>query len=201
MKVEAVAVVILAGVLGAVVLRRAGVTRRWFEVLLVGAAVAVAACVTVWPSGLWLLAVPLGAFGLPAAVVDLAEHRIPNQVSALLLGFETVGIAGVALVSDMPEMLLRAVAGGAVWAGLLLGSFVISGQPGPGDVKFAPSLGMLAGAAGWSAIGAAIASSYLVAGFAALVFVAAGRRRSRIPLAPAMVGGTVLAVTLTSLAS
>ncbi len=189
---------VVAGICGVGVLRYAAVPRRRFELLLIGA-VALFACVTSWTLTLRLIALPVGVFALPAAVVDLAEHRIPNRVSAMFLASEAAGIAGAALLTDAQDILLRALVGGAVWGGLLLGSFVISGQPGPGDVKFAPPLGMLAGAAGWPAIGSAIAACYLLAGFAALVFVVLGRRRSRIPLAPAMVGGTVLAVTMTSL--
>ncbi|UKD58561.1 prepilin peptidase [Amycolatopsis sp. FU40] len=130
-------------------------------------------------------------------MVDFAEHRVPNQLSAMLFVSVTACIIGTALFSGTPDMVLRAVIGGAAWAGLLLASFVLSGHPGPGDVKLAPSLGMLAGTAGWSAIGAAIVFCYLLAGIQALATVLARPRQCRIPLAPAMVGGTVLAATMT----
>lgn len=200
MTAEEIVVHVVAGVGGVGVLRFVAAPRRRFELLLIGA-VAVFACVAFWTPPLRLIALPLSIFALPAAVVDLAEHRIPNRVSAMLFASEATGIAGAVLLTGAPDMLLRAVVGGAVWGGLLLASFAISGQPGPGDVKLAPSLGMLAGSAGWPAIGSAIAGCYLLAGFGALVLVFFGRRRSRIPLAPAMVGGTVLAVTMTSLAT
>ncbi|GAA3549914.1 prepilin peptidase [Amycolatopsis ultiminotia] len=186
---------------GGVVLWHVGAASRRYGLLLIGSVAVVAACTTAWPQALWPAAVPLGAFGLPAAVVDLVEHRIPNQASAMFVVSEAAGITGIACVSETPEMLFRAAVGGLGWGGLLLVSFVVSGQPGPGDVKLVPSLGMLAGAAGWSAIGTAIALCYLLAGCAALALVVSGRRQARIPLAPAMVGGTVLAVTMTSLAA
>lgn len=195
-----IAAIVVTGIGGVAVLRCFLATRLRYELLLIGAVVVLAACTTAWPPALRLAAVPLGAFGLPAAVVDLAEHRIPNQLSAMFAASGAVGIAVIGVGSGTPEMLLRAAVGGLGWGGLLLGSFVVSGQPGPGDVKLAPSLGMLAGAAGWPAIGSAIAISYLIAGCAALALVLSSRRQARIPLAPAMAGGTVLAVTMTSLA-
>lgn len=185
-----------SGVAGIVVLRRVGVTSRPRELALIGAAPAIAGCS---PPLLLPAAVPLVLFGVSAAIVDFAEYRVPNRLSATLFASLMAWIACTALFSGTTEMLLRGVVGGVAWAGLLLVSFVLSGHPGPGDVKLAPSLGLLAGAAGWSAIGAAIVFGYLIAGIQTLAIVVLRPQQRRIPLAPAMVGGTVLAIALTML--
>jgi len=181
-------------------LRKIGLTCYRFNLALLCAAAVGAVFVVTWPSTFWPAAVPLGLFGVPAAVVDYADHRIPNPLTVLFASGEVAATVGTALVLGTPEIVLRALVGGVAWSGFLLVSFVFSGQPGPGDVKLAVPLGMLAGAAGWSALASTVLLCHLLAGAAALV-LAFRRRKLRVPLAPAMVSGTVLAVTMTSLAA
>jgi leader peptidase (prepilin peptidase)/N-methyltransferase len=148
-----------------------------------------------WEASLLAPAVLLVVLGVPAALVDVVEHRIPDRLSLPLAGGTLVTLA----CSSAPQQLLHAALGGAAWTALLLVTFIITGQPGPGDVKLAPSLGMLAGWSGWTSLITAITAAYLLAGLLALAGILSRQltlRGGRLPLGPAMITATVLAVTL-----
>jgi leader peptidase (prepilin peptidase)/N-methyltransferase len=164
------------------------------EVCLVIAMALVGGAAASWQVPLLAPTVLLGVLGVPAVVVDAVEHRIPDRLSLPLAGGVLVALA----CAGQPAQLLDAVAGGAVWTALLLATFLATGQPGPGDVKLAPSLGLLASWTGWNALIASIAFSYMLAGLIAVVGML-GRRLTlcgRLPLGPPMMAATILSITL-----
>jgi leader peptidase (prepilin peptidase)/N-methyltransferase len=84
----------------------------------------------------------------------------------------------------------RALAGGAVWGLLLLVSYLLSGQPGPGDVKLAPSTGVLLGWLGWNWVLGGLIAAYLLTASAGVIGVVLRRysfRAGQVPMGPPMV--------------
>ena len=175
--------------------------RQHFVVLLIGTALAGGAVAT-WP----LYLVPAGllvvVLAVPASMIDAIEHRIPDELSIpLLLGSAAVLAAAAALGSPL-NVCGRSLAAGAVWGSLLLGSFLVSGQPGPGDVKLAPGLGIVLGWFGWSWLIAGVVLAYLIAGLIGLSMVVTKRvplREGHVPMGPAMVAATLAVATTAAL--
>jgi leader peptidase (prepilin peptidase)/N-methyltransferase len=169
-------------------------TRRFaaaVSVLTGGAGVAVA----LWEPSLIGAGVAFLLLGVPAAVVDAMEHRIPDRLSLPL-----AGLTVAALVAGDPGEWSRVVAGGGVWFTLFLLSFVLSGQPGPGDVKLAISVGAVLGRLGWSWLLGGLAMTYLLTALVGVIGVAARRfRDGQVPMGPAMVATVVAVGTLASL--
>ncbi len=154
------------------------------------------AAVTLWEPTLVGAGVAFLLLGVPIAVVDAVEHRIPDRLS-LPLAVLTV----TALVAGTSGQWVRIVAGGSVCFALLLLSYVLSGQPGPGDVKLVISVGALLGRLGWSWLLGGLVATYLLTALAGLVGVAAGRYRVRagqVPMGPAMVAVVIAGGTLAS---
>jgi leader peptidase (prepilin peptidase)/N-methyltransferase len=134
--------------------------------------------------------------GVPIAVVDAVEHRIPDRLSLPL-----AALTVTALVTGAPAEWGRIVAGGGLCFAVLLLSYVLSGQPGPGDVKLAISVGALLGRLGWSWLLGGLVATYLLTALAGLVGVAAGRYRLRdgqVPMGPALIAVALAAGTLAS---
>ncbi|WP_284745981.1 prepilin peptidase [Amycolatopsis sp. RTGN1] len=156
----------------------------------------VGAGVALWERPLVSAGVAFLLLGVPIAVVDAIEHRIPDRLSLPL-----AALTVTALVVGTPGEWGRIVAGGGLCFGLLLLSYVLSGQPGPGDVKLAVSVGAVLGRLGWSWLLGGLVATYLLTALAGLVGVAAGRYRVRdgqVPMGPAMVAVVVAAGALAS---
>ncbi|GAA4554294.1 prepilin peptidase [Amycolatopsis samaneae] len=179
----------------------AGLRRRHHVALAVTTAAAGAAVAT-WPHAAIVLGALVVVAGVPAATVDVLEHRIPNRLSLLLAVAAVLAVSFTAWLEGALAPWGRALAGGAIWGGLLLLSFLITATPGPGDVKLAPSLGMVLGWFGWTWLAAGIVLTYLIAALLGLAGVVAGRLRlrgGRIPLGPPMVAATLHAATAAAL--
>ncbi|MEV6644504.1 A24 family peptidase [Amycolatopsis sp. NPDC051371] len=151
-----------------------------------------------WPP-LIPAAVSFGLLAVPAAAIDSVEHRIPNQLSLPLAGAMTISLAGAAFVARDSVSGVRALVGALVWGGLLLMSFLLTGQPGPGDVKLAPSIGALLGWFGWPCVLGGLVTTYLLTAAVGVVGAAAGRYRLRdghVPMGPPMVAAALILSTL-----
>ncbi|WP_285480083.1 A24 family peptidase [Amycolatopsis sp. NBRC 101858] len=176
------------------------VLSRWCVVVTLVAVLAAGVVVALWST-----AVVVGAafvlLGVPTAVIDVNEHRIPDRLSLPLCG-----LAGAAALSTVVagnfESGVRALIGGGAWAGLMLLSYLATGQPGPGDVKLAPSVGLLLGWFGWSWALAGVLAVYLltaVAGIAAVWFGRCSFHGGQVPMAPSMVVVALVGGTLAQL--
>jgi leader peptidase (prepilin peptidase)/N-methyltransferase len=132
-----------------------------------------------------------GVLFAAAALVDVVEHRIPNR---LLIASVFATVVGLLLAGDA-RAALHALAGAAVAGGCLLVVW-LSREVGMGDVKMAGAVGLSAG--GVELVAAPLAI-FVAALLAALIGVASGRRR--LPLAPAMWCGWMVAIVIAPLVS
>ena len=130
---------------------------------------------------------------LAAAVTDIRERRIPNE---LIL----IGLVTAAAVAATSGRWLEALAGGVLGVAILtLPRLVARDAVGLGDVKLAGVVGMGVGVTGVVVVvGVAVLTAAAVLG---LMGLTSGSRRGRnLPLAPFVAVGTLgyVAVTLTA---
>ncbi len=134
--------------------------------------------------------IALMVLGIPAAVVDAVEHRIPDRFSLPLCGASVVAAGAAVIVGDDLGRGFRALLGGVVWGAVLLMSYLATGQPGPGDVKLAPSIGILLGWFGWPWVLGGLLATYVLTALAGLVGVLLHRysfREGQVPMGPSMI--------------
>ena len=134
-----------------------------------------------------------GVVGLRLAVIDLAEHRLPNRWTIPLF-FSLVSVSVAFGDGDS----FRHAALGAVVTGLAFwGLAVMPGRPlGMGDVKLQCGLGWMLGYGGvsWAIIGAA--GSFVVGGLSVLPSLWRNRDETHdpVPFGPWMMVSTCLVV-------
>lgn len=141
----------------------------------------------------------LAATGVTLAFIDLAVHRLPDQLTvAALVG--VLGLLGAAaLVDGTPARIGWAALGGAGLAAVYLA--LVLARPagmGLGDAKLALSLGTALGWYGWLATVLGGAAGFLLAGLVSLGLLATGRatRKTAIAHGPFMVLGTLILLML-----
>lgn len=163
--------------------------RRRIAETIVAAAVAGAA-VALWAPAVIAVGAAFVLLGIPAAAVDAAEHRIPDRLSLPLCGAAVTCSVVAAIAGQNVGNGARALAGGAVWGLLLLVSYLLSGQPGPGDVKLAPSTGVLLGWLGWNWVLGGLIAAYVLTASAGVIGVVLRRysfRAGQVPMGSPMV--------------
>ena len=95
----------------------------------------------------WLALVVIGA---RLAVVDIAEHRLPNRLLLMLAVVSTALLAGASALSADPARFLRAlICGSLVFAALLAAALLAPSGLGMGDVKLGFVTGLFLGWLGW----------------------------------------------------
>ncbi|MGW5715139.1 prepilin peptidase [Amycolatopsis sp. NPDC003865] len=163
------------------------------------AVAAAAAVVALWTPVAMAFGAAFVGLGIPAAAVDAVEHRIPDRLSLPLFGTTAVvAIVAVIVGGDVGDG-LRAVASGVVWGAALLLSYLITGQPGPGDVKLAPSVGILLGWFGWPWVLGGFLATYVLTAAGGLVGVLLRRysfRDGQVPMGPSMIAVALVCGTL-----
>lgn len=140
----------------------------------------------------------LGVCGYLAALavlaeIDLAEHRLPNNLVGLLAGAVALWLAVAGIAGDDIGRTVRALAVGLAVAAAFLAVAVV-GDLGMGDVKLALPVGMVAGWLGAAAGQATVVSTGLGAGVAAAVLLARSRSggpRPRLPFGPFLALGAL----------
>lgn len=123
----------------------------------------------------------LGACGYLAALavlaeVDLAEHRLPNNLVGPLTGAVALWLVAAGIVGDDVGRSVRALAVGLAVAVAFLAVAMV-GDLGMGDVKLALPVGMVAGWLGARAGEATVVATGLSAAVGAAALI--GRRWSR----------------------
>ncbi|VVJ21514.1 Uncharacterised protein [Amycolatopsis camponoti] len=134
--------------------------------------------------------------GVPLAIIDWVEHRLPRivVVPQLLGGASGLFCLCVARSDSAPG--LRAVWAMLAAAGFyLLLAVLVEGGVGSGDVVLAAVVGLMTGWSGWAELAGALA----LASFLALVLLLVSRegvRRTAVPFGPCLLAGmtTMLAV-------
>ena len=141
---------------------------------------------------LWLVGLT-GIVGLRLAVIDLAEHRLPNRLTIPL--FSSLVLVSL-LGGDFPALrgaLLGSMASGLVFLALAM----MPGEPlGMGDVKFQFGLGWMLGYGdpAWAMAGAA--GSFVLGGVSVIPRLLShrGEASDPVPLGPWMMVSTCLVV-------
>ncbi len=172
------------------------------EVVVVVAAAG--AVVALWAPVAMAFGAAFALLGVPAAAVDAVEHRIPDLLSLPLCGVNVVAAIVASIASDDVGGGLRTLVGGALWGAALLLSYLITGQPGPGDVKLAPSVGILLGWFGWSWLLGGFLAMYVLTAVAGLIGVLLRRysfREGQVPMGPSMVVVAFVCGTLAQFSS
>ncbi|WP_244181016.1 prepilin peptidase [Amycolatopsis pretoriensis] len=165
----------------------------------IAAAAVAGAAVALWAPAVIAVGAAFVLLGIPAAAVDAAEHRIPDMLSFPLCGATVTCSVAAAVAGQDVGSGVRALAGGAVWGLLLMLSYLLSGQPGPGDVKLAPSVGVLLGWLGWSWVLGGLIATYLLTALAGVLGVVRRRysfRTGQVPMGPPMVAVALACGTL-----
>jgi leader peptidase (prepilin peptidase)/N-methyltransferase len=165
-----------------------------------GALVTGVLAATIGPAPLLLMVLPVALLGILLATIDLRCLRLPDPLVALLAVVTTVPLSLGALLTGDPARVGR-----AALAALLSGTIylVIALLPGAGlglgDVKLATVLGFTLGFLGWPALVIGLLTPHLINGPAALLLLLARRvkRRTALPLGPALLAGALLGVILT----
>ncbi len=146
----------------------------------------------------WLLLVPVGML---LARIDLAVRRLPDLLTLPALGGAVALLGAAALLPGHRGCWTRALLGAAVLGALYFGLLVAnpSGM-GLGDVKLAPTVGLVLGWYGWRFV---FYGTFLAFGLGALtagVLLAARRanRRTELPFGPFMLLGAVGGLLLTA---
>jgi leader peptidase (prepilin peptidase)/N-methyltransferase len=144
----------------------------------------------------WLLLVPPAML---LARIDLAVQRLPD-VFTLSLGAGTAAVLGMASVlpghgGSWTRALLGAGVLGAAYFVLLL---INPSGLGFGDVKLAPTLGLVLGWYGWPVLFAGTFAGFLFAAVTGLILLGIGRagRKTPIPFGPFMLLGGLGGVLL-----
>jgi prepilin signal peptidase PulO-like enzyme (type II secretory pathway) len=152
--------------------------------------------------GVGVVAVPLLVFGLPAAIVDIYEQRLPDALTRPLLATTLLAITAAAASTGEWQVWVRALlVAAAVTAAAVVVKRLHTVAIGWGDIKFLPSLGVVLGWAGWHATaGAAMLWAILVPLTAAVLAMSdhADGRPGMVPYGPALLAGTAAALTIST---
>jgi leader peptidase (prepilin peptidase)/N-methyltransferase len=141
----------------------------------------------------WLLAM----LAVPLAVIDLARHRLPDLLVVPLAGAVLAAAAASWPATGTPSNLIRGLVASLIALTLLgLPAVAAPGRLGAGDAKLAAALAMLLAWHSWTTLLAGAAYTALLAGIHALLLLATRRisRHNPIPLGPALLAGTLIAV-------
>jgi leader peptidase (prepilin peptidase)/N-methyltransferase len=140
------------------------------------------------------VAVLLAPVAVVASAIDVRWHRLPDR----LTGGATVAVGGTLLVTaavtEEAGLVLRALAGAALLAGLLFAIHVVSPRGmGFGDVKLGVPLGLAVGAAGLGDVVVAVAVAAAIGAVAGLFVLARHRDRARaFAFGPCLCAGALL---------
>ncbi len=139
----------------------------------------------------------LAGVGVPLAVIDLREHRLPNWLT--LPAYPVAGaLLGLAAIADEEsERAWRALAGMVILIALydLLNRINPAGL-GYGDVKFSGVLGLYLGWAGWDALIVGTLAAFTAGGVVGLGLLITRRAQlsSSIAFGPFMLAGAVVGI-------
>lgn len=160
-----------------------------------GALVAGLLGAAIGPDPLLLVVLPAVSLGILLAVVDLRCLRLPDPLVALLAAVTVLPLSVGALATGAPDRLGRAALAALLSGVIYLIIAVLPGAGlGLGDVKLAAVLGFTLGFVGWPALAVGLLAPHLINGPIALILLATRRakRRTALPLGPALLAGALL---------
>lgn len=139
--------------------------------------------------------------GVALFLIDLDTFRLPDKVSAQVAGAAVGATAATAVqeaLSGRPVTPLLVVAGAAalMWLALFAAPYVVTRGRGVGfgDVKLAPSLGLLLGLFGWGTAIVGYFAGILLGTVVGVALMAAGKagRKTAVPYGPFMLVGALV---------
>lgn len=171
---------------------------RWLPV--VAALLSFVVVRTSWPaSPAWVLTVVgVGVPLLWLAAVDVEVRRLPDRVTLPLLVAAPLLAALLALLAGDASVLGRSLLAGLAWGGFFAVLAMTGDGMGGGDVKLAPTLGILLGTLGWGQVMLAVLLTFVSAsvfGLFLVLFRRAGRR-TLFAFGPFMIGGALAVMAL-----
>ena len=182
---------------GRLLRQRARIASSWWLGAIITALVLALLGWRVGPRGELVVYAFVLALGVPLAIIDWVEHRLPRivVVPQLIGGAVGLGLLCVARSDAAPGVR-------ALWAMLaaacfyLLLAVLVEGGVGSGDVGLAAVIGLVTGWSGW----AELAGALVLASFVALVLLLVphqGGGRAAVPFGPCLLAGmmAVLAIT------
>lgn len=170
---------------------------RWAAVTAVTVALVVLAAAGSPPLAWWLFAVGGGVL----AVVDVQTQLLPARLTYPLAGAVAAALIAAAVTGGSAEPLLRAfLAALAVGASWFTVCFLSPRTTGLGDVRLAALTGGVLGWVSWADVWQGQVVALLLAGLTAVVMALTTRRGLRglvtVPMGPALVVGSMLALWL-----
>jgi leader peptidase (prepilin peptidase) / N-methyltransferase len=176
--------------------RRAGRTTVLVTSLILGA-VAFGIAVRLHPAEVAAAGCWLAACGLPMAMIDVRQRRLPDALTAACLAGTAALLIAAAVASNDWSALGRAGLGAfAVAAFFVLLALVKPGSAGLGDAKLGLSTGALAAWFGWAALVSAVFAAFVLAAGYGIWLIASGRasfRGGSVPFGPFLLVGCLLA--------
>jgi leader peptidase (prepilin peptidase)/N-methyltransferase len=144
----------------------------------------------------------LAAVGVPLTALDFRQRRLPNWL-VLPTYPATIGLVAVAAaVNQAPSILVRAIAGMAVFVIFMGSLYWIFGKRqgvGGGDVKLSGVIGVVLGQSGWTALSTGMMVSWVLAaiGLLTLSFLRQANKTPGLPFGPfLLVGGAATLLIL-----
>jgi leader peptidase (prepilin peptidase) / N-methyltransferase len=148
-------------------------------------------------AGCWL-----AACGMPMAIIDAQQHRLPDALTGgCLAGTAALLIAAAAASGDWPALGRAGLGALAVAALFALLALAKPGSAGLGDAKLGLSTGALAAWFGWAVWLSAIFAAFVLAACYGIWLMASGRasfRSGSVPFGPFLLAGCLLAVAVVS---
>jgi leader peptidase (prepilin peptidase)/N-methyltransferase len=141
----------------------------------------------------------LAAVGVPLAIIDTLEHRLPNRL--LLFAYPTLVTLlslGSILHSDSTSIVRALISMTAVASFYLVLALTFPGGLGAGDVKLGGLLGLVLGWASWAAVMTGTLLGWLLGAGAWFTFRLTGHmtHSSLLPLGPFLLLGTLITITV-----
>ena len=174
---------------------------------------------TLAPDATFAIAATAAVFLCGAVLTDIRSQIIPNKLNLAFFVCASAAVSAVAAARGDTAPIARACAAAALLFGIFWLLYAVSKQGlGGGDVKLAPSLGLVLGFFSWQAVLSAVLLAFLLNGLAAVIVVTANflKPHSRsspnsrspvkspapsktLPFAPTLATGTLLALLLEGL--
>lgn len=141
----------------------------------------------------WALLAPTG---LLLAHVDARTHLLPRRLVLPLNAGVVLLVVPVAALERDPDLLVRALLGGAALFCVLAGLWLVSPRSlGYGDVRLSPALGVALAASGWAELVAGVYAGFVLAAVLGLLLGRLGRVDvRRLAFGPYLVAGAVVGV-------
>jgi leader peptidase (prepilin peptidase)/N-methyltransferase len=141
----------------------------------------------------------LALIAVPLALIDMAVHRLPDQVTATAFTGTLALLTIAALAGHEPGRLARATIAAAALTCFYLALWLLwPGGMGLGDAKIAASLGLALGWISWRAVVTGTFAGFVLAAVYGGALIAAGKagRSSQLALGPFILIGALAAIAL-----